>query len=143
MKQKELSIWLRVTCLFVGLLVLIVCVLVLPSFAKEIAQNNPNLSYMYAPCLVYAVLASVPIFISLAFAWQIFTEIGRDNSFCVENAKRLRLLHRTRQHSRRGEASATRKGHGTFDEHNRRRQSPRRGAPTIYASCERNLTSFS
>lgn len=92
MKQKELSIWLRVTCLFVGLLVLIVCTLVLPSFARELAGNNPDLSYMYAPCLVYAVLASVPIFISLAFAWQIFTDIGRDNSFCAENAKRLKNI---------------------------------------------------
>lgn len=92
MKQKELSIWLRVTCLLVGLLVLIVCVLVWSSFAKEIAQNNPNMSYMYAPCRVYSVLASVPIFISLAFAWQIFTEIGKDNSFCVENAKRLKNI---------------------------------------------------
>ena len=78
--------------MFVGLLVLIVCVLVLPEFAKELANNSPELSYMYSPCLIYAVLASVPIFISLAFAWQIFTEIGKDNSFCAENAKRLKNI---------------------------------------------------
>lgn len=92
MKQKELSIWLRIVTAVIGLLVVFACAVLAPMFGAELAAGYPEAAYMFAPCMIYVCLAAVPVIIALVFAWIIFTEIGRDNSFCEDNSRRLKYI---------------------------------------------------
>lgn len=92
MKQKELSRWLR------GVVVIgwIACALlawpIAPKLAWDAATDVPELAYLAWPCLAIFWLGLVVVAVAMGFAWRIFAEIGRDNSFCRENARRLRAI---------------------------------------------------
>ena len=45
---------------------------------------------MFWPCLIYFWISTLPVMYFMALVWQMATEIGRDNSFCLKNALRLR-----------------------------------------------------
>ena len=92
MKQKELSVWLRIVVIVIGAAVLFLAVVFLPDIGQKAAQLNPELAYLYWPCLIFIWCTVLPMLAALALAWQIFTEIGRDNSFCLQNAQRLRKI---------------------------------------------------
>ena len=92
MKQHTLSRVLR----FVVIVGWCACVLLAypmgPMLAREAAEINPELAYLRWPCLVVLWLGLAVVAAALCFAWRIFGEIGRDNSFCRENALRLRII---------------------------------------------------
>ena len=74
MKQKELSRWMK-------------AIVVL---GKDLAGNTPELQRMFWPCLIYFWISTIPVMVFMALVWKMATEIGRDNSFCMKNALRLR-----------------------------------------------------
>jgi len=88
MKQKELSILLRA--------VVALCAAVALFFAFAVGTitiKSILIDQNWQSC--YLVLFStmfIPLFLSMWDLWRIFTEIGRDNSFCMENAMRLRRI---------------------------------------------------
>ena len=90
MKQKELSRWMK------GIVVLgFICVLFLdavwvPQLGLDIARETPDLQRMFWPCLIYFWISTIPVMYFMAPVWQMASEIGRDNSFCLKNALRLR-----------------------------------------------------
>lgn len=88
MKQKELSVLLRVIVFICALAALVFGTLVCITAAKSILLDR-NWESVY---LTLTVLLFVPLFAALWELWRIFTEIGRDNSFCLENAMRLRRV---------------------------------------------------
>ena len=90
MKQKELSVWLRVILAVGALCVLFLAVLFVPSVGQDIAGANPNLAPAYLPCLIFFWVTTVPVYAFIVLVWLIAVEIGRDNSFCRKNAGRLR-----------------------------------------------------
>ncbi len=92
MKQKDMSVWLHVIVILVGAVVLFLAIAVVPGFGKEVVRKNPMMEPYYLPCLVFCWVSVLPVFAALALSWQIFTELGRDNSFCIANARRLRAI---------------------------------------------------
>ncbi len=88
MKQKELSILLRVIVAVCALAALAFGAIVCITAAKSILFDR-NWESVY---LSLTVLLFVPLFAALWELWHIFAEIGRDNSFCLENALRLRRV---------------------------------------------------
>ena len=92
MKQKELSRWLR------GIVVVgwFTCALlawpIAPKLARDAAFDAPEMEGLIWPCLTFCWLGLVVVAVALWFAWQIFGEIGRDNSFCRANARRLSVI---------------------------------------------------
>ena len=90
MKQKELSRWMK------GIVVLgFICVLFLdavwvPQLGLDIARETPDLQRMFWPCLIYFWISTIPVMYFMALVWQMASEIGSDNSFCLKNALRLR-----------------------------------------------------
>ncbi len=87
MKQKELSILLRaVVALAAVAAVVFFAVLVFVTLQSVQHQN-----WQQWPLLAVLILF-IPLFLSMYDLWRIFTEIGRDNSFCLENALRLRRI---------------------------------------------------
>ena len=47
---------------------------------------------MYWPCLVFIWITAVPFYFALYKGWLICQEISNDNSFCQENAQRLKEI---------------------------------------------------
>lgn len=92
MKQKELSIWLRAVVILIGVAVIFLVVVLLPGMIPELMLRYPDFEALLVPCMVYVYVTVIPVLFALIAAWQIFIEIGRDNSFCVKNALRLRSI---------------------------------------------------
>lgn len=94
MSQKELSRWLRAVVIVGWCGCALMAAWVMPELAREAAWVFPELNYLKWPCLIFFWCALVPVVVALWFAYKIFTEIGKDNSFCTENALRLRIISR-------------------------------------------------
>lgn len=94
MKQKELSRWLRVIVIVGWCVCAVLAWPIAPKLAEDAAGGAPEFAYLVWPCLAFAWLGLIVVAIALWFAWRIFGEIGRDNSFCRENARRLRTISR-------------------------------------------------
>ena len=90
MKQKELSRWMKVIVVLGFICVLFLDAVWVPELGRDIAWNTPNLEPMFWPCLIYFWISTIPVMVFMALVWQMATEIGRDNSFCMKNALRLR-----------------------------------------------------
>jgi len=92
LKQKELSTWLKAIVVLGTACVILLAGVIAPEYGREFAAGNPELAYMFWPCLVFIWISAVPVCAALVLVWQIAVEIGRDNSFCHRNAERLRMI---------------------------------------------------
>ena len=92
MKQKEFSRWLRAVVVIGWIAIALLSFLVVPKLATDAAIDLPEFAYLAMPCLAIFWIGMVPVALALWYAWRIFGEIGRDNSFCRENARRLRII---------------------------------------------------
>lgn len=94
MKQKELSRWLRVVVIIGWCTCALLAWPIAPKLAQDLAIDVPQLAYLAWPCLAFFWIGLAVVAIALWYAWRIFGEIGKDNSFCRENAHRLRVISR-------------------------------------------------
>ncbi len=92
MHQKELSLWLRAVVVIGWITCGLLAFAVMPKLAMDAATDLPEFSHLARPCLILFWIGMAPVVLALWHAWRIFTEIGRDNSFCEENARRLRWI---------------------------------------------------
>lgn len=98
MNQKELSVLLKAVVAVLAVFLAAVLIFFVPMLGANVADyymGKPFKTVVFGYVVPGIVaVSSVPGFISLWLAWGIFTEIGRNNSFCDENAQRLRLISR-------------------------------------------------
>ena len=94
MKRKALAINLKITLAVVFAVVIALFSFLAPELGKQIRVLYPQLAYLYAPCLVFVWVTALPLILSIFKGWQIATEIGRDNTYCEANSKRLMLISR-------------------------------------------------
>lgn len=94
MKQSELSKWLKIIVVVAAVCCIVLGAFLIPELGREEAVATPDLAYLFWPCLIFFWITDIIVLAALWQAWQIFTEIGRDNSFCAENAGRLRNISR-------------------------------------------------
>lgn len=87
MKQKALVNWLKVLIILVGLCGAFFFFVFIPKYGCSLVEDMPEFSYCYYPWLFFLWGASIPCFIVLFLGWKITSNIGKDNSFCNENAK--------------------------------------------------------
>lgn len=92
MKQKELSRLLRGIVIIGWIACALLACPVAPKLAHDAAVDAPELAYLAYPLLSVFWIALAIVAVALLFGWKIFGEIGRDNSFCPENARRLRII---------------------------------------------------
>ena len=89
MKQKELSLWLRAIVILGA-----VCVLALGvGITAHLWLDAGAWAGEVQPARWVAIplwISAIPVAWFLALVWQMAGEIGRDNSFCMENARRLK-----------------------------------------------------
>lgn len=92
MKQKELAKWLKLVITFAVLIGVFLCLVIVPTLGHDFALMYPEFDYMYWPCLIYIWITAVPFYFALYKAFLICREISADNSFCTENAQRLKEI---------------------------------------------------
>lgn len=92
MKQKELAKWLKLVITFAALIGVFLCLVIVPTLGHDFALMYPEFDYMYWPCLIYIWITAVPFYFALYKAFLICREISADNSFCTENAQRLKEI---------------------------------------------------
>ena len=91
MKQKELSLWIRGIALVGAIAVLLLAAIILPFVTADVLTAYPLQRGLILLCAGIAAVMVLPVLGVALLAWLIGTEIGQDNSFCMENARRLRL----------------------------------------------------
>ena len=92
MKQKGLSILLKIIIVGAAVVVLLVYVWILPVMAVETAETAPAYSLWLRPCLIFVELTAVPVIAAIVLAWKIAANIGKDKSFCAANAEMLKAI---------------------------------------------------
>lgn len=94
MKQSELSKWLRLIVAAAAVCCVVLGAVLIPMLGRAQARDMPQFAWLFWPCLIFFWVTELIVLAALWQAWRIFTEIGRDNSFCMENALRLRTISR-------------------------------------------------
>lgn len=86
MQKKSMANWLKIIIIGMGIIGLAFYGLIVPLLGDDIVSHYPEYSSWYYWWTGFLWLTAVPCYIVLYFAWKISTNIGKDNSFCKENA---------------------------------------------------------
>lgn len=92
MEQRALSSWLKGAIVCLAVLGLLVFAVVIPAYGLTLAGNNPDYAHCFWPWMLLILLVAVPCYMALVIGWRIASDIGRDRSFSVVNAKRMKLI---------------------------------------------------
>lgn len=93
MKQKTLSILLKIIIIGAVLCCVVVYAFVIPSLGKDLAmEGDGEFAYMYLPWYLFILGTAIPLAAAAVVAWIIASNIGRDRSFCMANAKLLAVF---------------------------------------------------
>jgi len=91
MTQAKLAQLLKLIVIGLGIIGASVYFLVLPTVGRDWAAEE-GFSGFFWPWLLFLWGTGIPCYASLVEFWKVCTEIKRDNSFCVENAERMRNI---------------------------------------------------
>lgn len=94
MKQENIAKWLKAIVIGTALFGVGIYGYVIPTWGRVIVYNNPEFSDRFFPWLIFLWITAIPCYIALIFAWKIFTQIGKNNSFSYVNAKYFKHITR-------------------------------------------------
>lgn len=66
---------------------ILICVLLIPYLGNYMVQQYPEYEYAKLPWMIFIYMSGMPCFLAMGLSWKITCNIGKDNSFCRENAK--------------------------------------------------------
>lgn len=89
MKRVGLVRTLKGVIVFLAVMGAVYYAEIFPASIREIGLQEENLAWLVTPGIAAVSVSAIPIVIALVLFWNICTEIGRDNSFCHKNARRL------------------------------------------------------
>jgi len=93
MEQHTLVKWLKGLVILAAACGAVVCAGLLPVLWNNWPALNLWMVWQgYLAWRIFVVLLGIPYFLALVFAWKIFTNIGKDRSFCMENANYMRNI---------------------------------------------------
>ncbi|MEG2774688.1 MAG: DUF2975 domain-containing protein [Acetivibrio sp.] len=92
MNQKSLSRWLKT--IIAGMVVCggILYLYAIPLLGRDAVASFPEYANCYEPWLWIIWGSGIPCYLVLYFGWKIVTEIEKDNSFSMINAKYLKKI---------------------------------------------------
>ena len=91
MTQSKLAGLLKLITIGLGIIGACVYFLILPGIGQDWAAEEGYGGYFW-PWLLFLWGTGIPCYVALFEFWGICTEIKRDNSFCEENAIRLKTI---------------------------------------------------
>lgn len=86
MKQAEIAGWLKGITYTIGMMGAVVFFVLAPMLAGKMKTDHPDAAFLYWPVLVYNFVIAVCCYAILFQFWKVCHQIGRDNSFSMENA---------------------------------------------------------
>ena len=89
--RKNLSWMLKAVTLLAFAGVLFAGLVPVPQFAEHVAHFWPDYEDFATAAVIYVNVGFVPFYGALVLAWQVFSAIGRDESFTRANARRVRV----------------------------------------------------
>ncbi|MBQ3584256.1 MAG: DUF2975 domain-containing protein [Lachnospiraceae bacterium] len=92
MNQKKMSILLKGIAIMVGIMGALFLIILMPMLAKDCKEIYKEFAYLYWPGICYGWLIGIICFGALYQFWKICNEIGKDNSFSMENIKSLNTI---------------------------------------------------
>ena len=92
MAQKNLAKWLKFIILGVGACALFVYSVILPMYGQGAVLKYPEFAYCYKPWLWFLWSTGLPVLAALVLCWRIASNIGRDRSFSLDNARLLKWI---------------------------------------------------
>lgn len=93
MDQKKLSVLLKAVIIGITLCALLVYAVIIPAYGKVlVVQGGPGYEKYYTPWLVVFWITALPVLAGMALAWIIASNIGKGNSFCMQNAKLFKVI---------------------------------------------------
>ena len=92
MSQKHCANMLKAFVVLVAVVMAAIYFGLAPYIAVSIVHNYPEYIQAFWPWLGFVLLSAIPVFWALTEAWVIFSRIGLDRSFCMENANSMRRI---------------------------------------------------
>ncbi|WP_075717690.1 DUF2975 domain-containing protein [Roseburia sp. 499] len=92
MSQKSLSKWLKAIIGGMAICGALIYLYIIPILGRDLADARPEYTLWYFPWLAVVLVSAIPCYWGLYFGWKISTEIGKDNSFSMENAEYLKNI---------------------------------------------------
>lgn len=92
MKQKELSIALKAIITLCGAILAVLACIVLPMSGFHLIDRFPEATGLIWSAMIFLWITCIPVLVVLVLVWQIATQIGKNNSFSLENAHHLKLI---------------------------------------------------
>ena len=92
MKQDALSRWLKGVLIVVAIIGLFIYGMIIPYIGKNFVEWYPEMKSYYIPWLVFSWISGIPIYIAIGSAYSIAVNIGKNRSFCIENADTMKKI---------------------------------------------------
>lgn len=92
MNQKSLSKWLKAIIGGMAICGALIYLYIIPILGRDLVDARPEYTSWYFPWLAVVLVSAIPCYWGLYFGWKISTEIGKDNSFSMENAEYLKNI---------------------------------------------------
>ena len=93
MKQKTLALLLKLVIIGVAVCAAAVYAFIVPEMGRSLAEmDGGEFAHLYTPWIILISLTAVPVAAALVCAFIIAVNIGRDKSFCLQNAKLLAVI---------------------------------------------------
>lgn len=92
MTHSKFARWLKVVIIGVIIIGITCCVYILPQLSKIWAEKNPEFSSWVLPWSIVIYVCAVPCFAAMVMSWLIASNIEKDNSFCMANAKYFKIF---------------------------------------------------
>lgn len=92
MSQKSLSRWLKAIIGGMAICGALIYLYIIPILGRDLVDARPEYTSWYFPWLAVVLVSAIPYYWGLYFGWKVSTEIGKDNSFSMENAEYLKNI---------------------------------------------------
>ena len=92
MTQNTLAKWLKAIIIGLGIFGVIVYGIVIPECGDMLISMYPEFSYCYDPWLIFIRMTGIPCYAVLMLVWKVAVNIGKDNSFSIENARLMKWV---------------------------------------------------
>ena len=92
MKQDSLAKWLKGIIVGIGIFGLLVYCGILPMMARDVLYEGSGVEHYFWPWMIFLWISALPCYGVLAYGWKVVLNIGRDHSFCEDNAVYLKKI---------------------------------------------------
>lgn len=90
--MKKETIFLKLAVLFIGSIVLAICIFVLPLIAKDAAESSFKMAYVLYGILAVMYVSAIPFFVALCQAFKLLGYIDMNNAFSDLSVKALKNI---------------------------------------------------